>query len=189
MRDDRLGERAESLRLQRTRTVWLDEPIDDDAANVAMAKILFLQHLDREAEIRLVLDGSPGGSVAGALAIHDTLEYVSNPIATFGVGRIEGLSALLLSCGERGRRHVTAGAMLRLSLGVLLAGSEEGQLARIRRAMVDIFAARTGQDRSQIEAAADGEVSLDPDEARSFGLVDHVIEILPPYASPDQRHG
>src|SRR3954470_14310109 len=99
------GERAYDIysRLLKENIVFLGGAIDDQVANLVIAQLLFLQSEDPKKEIQLYVN-SPGGSVTAGLAIIDTMHHIKNPISTVCVGLAASMGAVILACGDKGRR-------------------------------------------------------------------------------------
>ena len=100
------GERAYDIysRLLKDRIVLLGTPIDDHVANLICAQLLFLESEDPEKEINFYIN-SPGGSVTAGLAIYDTMQYITAPVATLCLGQAASMAAVLLAAGEAGMRY------------------------------------------------------------------------------------
>ena len=99
------GERAYDIysRLLKDRIVFIGSPIDDNVSNLVIAQLLFLQAEDPERDIYLYIN-SPGGSVTAGLAIYDTMQYISNDVATICMGQAASMGAVLLAAGAKGKR-------------------------------------------------------------------------------------
>lgn len=178
-----LGARNYDLykRLLDSRIVFVGSAIDDALAKVANAQLLFLQHQDPKAEIRVYLD-SPGGSVTASLAIHDTMAVVRNDIATYCIGEAVGTAALLLSAGTKGKRFALVHS--RISLADIWggtafmekdAGAAEAEIARLRAAVFGAYAKHTGQSPESIANQHGTGRDIGPDEALRLGLIDSII--------------
>ena len=178
------GERVFDIysRLLRERIVFLGTPIDDDVANLIVAQLLFLQSEDPDKEIAMYIN-SPGGSPTGMFAMYDTMQYIGTPVATYCVGQAASAGAFLLASGTAGRRFALPNARVLLHQPH---GGVEGQSAdieihareivRIRRRADEILAEHTGQPVEKIGADTDRDFILTAEEAKAYGVVDHVIE-------------
>ena len=82
------------------RIVFLGSPIDDEVANHIVAQLLLLANRDQKKEISLYIN-SPGGSVTAGLAIYDTMQFVSCPVATTCIGQAASMGAVLLAAGTK----------------------------------------------------------------------------------------
>jgi ATP-dependent Clp protease protease subunit len=93
--------------LLENRIILLHGPIDgaNPGANPAdiIMKLLYLQSENRHKDIHLYIN-SPGGSVTGTLAIYDTMQILSCPVATYCVGLAASGAAILLAGGAKGKR-------------------------------------------------------------------------------------
>jgi ATP-dependent Clp protease, protease subunit len=181
------GERVFDIysRLLRERIVFLGTPIDDDVANLIVAQLLFLQSEDPDKEIAMYIN-SPGGSTTAMFAIHDTVQFLALPVATYCVGQAASAGAFLLATGTAGRRYALPNSRVLLHQPH---GGMEGQSAdleihareivRMRRRADEILAEHTGKPVETISANTDRDFILTPEEARDYGVVDHVIESVP----------
>jgi ATP-dependent Clp protease protease subunit len=177
------GERVFDIysRLLRDRIVFLGTPIDDDIANLIVAQLLFLQSEDPDREIAMYIN-SPGGSTTAMFAMYDTMQYLGTPVATYCVGQAASAGAFLLATGTAGRRFALPNARVLLHQPH---GGMEGQSAdleihareivRMRRRADEILAERTGQPVEKIAADTDRDFILTAEEAKAYGVVDHVI--------------
>ncbi len=176
------GERAYDIysRLLKDNIVFLGGPIDDNIANLVIAQLLFLQSEDPKKEISLYIN-SPGGSVSATLAIIDTMNYVKNDIATVCVGIAASGAALILAAGTKGKRSalVNSEVMIHQPLG-----GAEGQasdieisakhIVKMRATINKLLAKITGQSLAKIEKDVDRDFFMDAEEAKKYGIVDHV---------------
>ena len=92
-------------RLLKDRIIFLGESVNEHTANIIVAQLLFLQAEDAKKDIFLYIN-SPGGSVYDAMAIYDTMQFVTNDIQTIGIGMQASAAAFLLSSGAKGKRFV-----------------------------------------------------------------------------------
>ena len=178
------GERVFDIhsRLLRERIVFLGTTIDDDVANLVVAQLLFLRSEDPDKEIAMYVN-SPGGSTTAMFAMYDTVQFLGLPVATYCVGQAASAGAFLLATGSPGRRFCLPNSRVLLHQPH---GGMEGQSAdleihareivRMRRRTDEILAEHTGQPVERISADTDRDFILTPEEARAYGVVDHVIE-------------
>ena len=183
------GERAYDIfsRLLTDRIVFLGGPIDDETANLIVAQLLFLANEDPKADISLYIN-SPGGSVTSGLGIVDTMNFVPCEVATYIIGQAASMGSVIAASGAGGKRFTLPQAK-NLMHQPLLAGVLEGQatdleieakeMLRLRDLLFEIYATQTGRDASQIAADCDRNKWLDPEEMKSYGLVDEVLAHLP----------
>ncbi len=172
-------------RLLDHRIVVLGQQVDDEVANRVCAQMLLLAAEDPAADIALHIN-SPGGSVTAGMAVLDTMELVECDVATFAVGMAASMGQFLLTAGAPGKRHALPRASVLMhqpSSGVGGAESDiviqSERLARLKREMAEITARHTGQPVERIVADFDRDRWFTAEEARDYGLVDHVIGRLP----------
>jgi ATP-dependent Clp protease protease subunit len=177
------GERAFDIysRLLKERIVFLNTQVDDDVASVLMAQLLHLEAEDPEKNIALYIN-SPGGSSTSLFAIYDTMQYVRPDIATYCVGQAASAAAVILAAGTAGKRYALPNARVLIHQPH---GGMQGQSADLaiwaneilyeRRRVEEILAEHTGQLIEKIREDTDRDFILRAEEARRYGLVDHVI--------------
>ena len=181
-------------RLLMDRIVFIGTPIDDDVANVVIPQLLFLEADGPGKDIHLYIN-SPGGSVTAALAIYDTMQHVSAPVATICMGFAASAACFLLAGGAAGKRSALPHARIMMHQP---SGGGRGTAADIeivareilhtRRTINQLMARHTGQPVERIERDFDRDRFMGADEARAYGLVDHVIvrpgELVEPSQQP-----
>ncbi|MBN2563856.1 MAG: ATP-dependent Clp protease proteolytic subunit [Phycisphaerae bacterium] len=183
------GERSYDIysRLLKDRVVFLGGSIDDEAANVIIAQLLFLSNEDPKADINFYLN-SPGGSVSAGLAVYDTMQFLRCDVATYCVGMTASMAAILLCGGAKGKRFALPNARVLLHqpmIGGVMQGVatdlsiEAKEILRLREALYKILAKHTGADAKKIEKDCDRNLWLDPTEAMEYGLLDKVLEHQP----------
>jgi ATP-dependent Clp protease, protease subunit len=177
-------------RLLKDRIIFLQGVVDDDSANLIVAQILFLQFDDPKADIHLYIN-SPGGSVTAGMAIYDTMHYVTCDVATYCIGMAASMGATLLASGAKGKRHALphAEVMIHQVLGGARGPATDmlirtKNLLRTKRTMIEILAKHTGQPLERIEKDTDRDNFMSAKEAMEYGLVDQVLERLPPGQIP-----
>mgnify|MGYP001619318642 FL=1 len=178
------GERAYDIysRLLKERVVFLGGPIVDAVANTVIAQLLFLEHEDPKKDIKLYVN-SPGGSVSAALAIYDTMQYVKPDVSTICVGFAASAAAILLAAGEKGKRYALPNSEIMIHQ---VLGAAEGQavdikitadhIVHIREKVNKVFSKHTGQPLSKIERDTDRDFYMDALDAKTYGIVDHIIK-------------
>lgn len=178
------GERAFDIysRLLKERIIFLGEMIDDNVANLVIAQLLFLAAEDAKKEIKLYIN-SPGGSVTAALAIYDTMQFVSPDVTTVCIGQAASAAAVLLASGASGKRMSLPNARVMIHQ---VMGGVEGQvrdveiqtkeMVRIKHQINDILIKHTGQTIKKIETDTDRDFFMTPEEAKAYGLIDKVID-------------
>src|SRR5436305_8117850 len=173
-------------RLLKDRIIFLQGAIDDDSANVVVAQILFLQFDDPKADIHLYIN-SPGGSVTAGMAIYDTMHYITCDVATYCIGLAASMGATLLAAGKKGKRNALphAEVMIHQVLGGAQGSATDmlirtKHLLRTKQLMNEILARHTGQPLERVQKDTDRDYFMSAQEARDYGLVDHVLERVPP---------
>ena len=176
------GERAFDIysRLLRERVVFLGGEMDGDVANAVVAQLLFLEAESPERDIALYVN-SPGGDVTALFAIYDTMQAVRPDVATWCIGQAASAAAVLLAAGAPGKRHALphARVLLHQPHGGMRGQSEDirihaEEIVRQRRLMEEILARHTGKPIERIHEDLDRDFILGPDDAKAYGVVDHV---------------
>ena len=174
-------------RLLKDRIIFLGGPVNDDAANVIVAQMLFLANEESTADIHFYIN-SPGGSVSAGLAVYDTMQFVRPQVATYTIGMAASMGAILICGGAKGKRFVLPNSRLMLHqplIGGVLEGPatdlaiEAEEILRLRTRLYDIIAAHTNKDVKQIEKDCDRNKWLDASEAIDYGLADTLMERMP----------
>jgi ATP-dependent Clp protease protease subunit len=184
-RDGR-GERSYDIfsRLLKDRIIFIGSPVDDHVANIVTAQMLFLAMENKKLDINLYLN-TPGGSITAGLAIYDTIKYVSCDVSTVCVGQAASLGALLLAAGTKGKRYALPHA--RIMLHQPWGGAEGSasdislqakEILRLKKIINEILAKETKKPIEQIEKDADRDFFMSSQEAKEYGIIDEVIEIL-----------
>ena len=168
-------------RLLRERIIFLGSPVMDDMANAICAQLLLLAAEDPERDIWLYIN-SPGGSVSAGLAIYDTMQFVSNDVATVGLGLAASMGQFLLCAGTKGKRYATPHARVMMhqpsgGIGGTAAdiAIQAEQMMFTRRTLQERIAFHTGQTYEKIEEDSDRDRGFTAGEAREYGFIDHVI--------------
>jgi len=177
------GERSYDIfsRLLMDRIVFLGSAINDDVANIVIAQLLFLQADNPEKDIYMYIN-SPGGSVYAGLAIYDTMQYLSAPVNTYCMGIAASMGSFLLAAGTKGKRYSLPNSRIMLHQP---SGGSQGtaadieiqakEILYIRERLNEIYAERTGQPIEKIMDDLDRDRFMSPEEAKDYGLIDHVI--------------
>ncbi len=177
------GERAYDIysRLLKDRIVMLGTPIDDEIANLLIAQMLFLESEDPDKDINFYIN-SPGGSVTSGMAVYDTMQYIKPDITTVCLGQAASMGALLLAAGAGGKRYTLPNAriMIHQPMGGIQGQASDikiqaEEIIRLRAKLNQILAHHTGQDLKRIEKDTDRDFFMTGDEAREYGIIDHVI--------------
>ena len=170
-------------RLLRERIIFLGSPVMDDMANAICAQLLLLAAEDPERDIWLYIN-SPGGSVSAGLAIYDTMQFVSNDVATVGLGLAASMGQFLLCAGSKGKRYATPHARVMMhqpsgGIGGTAAdiAIQAEQMMFTRRTLQERIAYHTGQTYEKIEEDSDRDRWFTAEEAKEYGFIDHVITV------------
>jgi ATP-dependent Clp protease protease subunit len=178
------GERAYDIysRLLRDNVIILGTPIDDNVASLVIAQMLFLEAENPEKDIMLYIN-SPGGSVTAGLAIYDTMQYVKPDVQTICMGQAASMASVLMAAGAPGKRHALPNA--RFLLHQPWTSGMQGQasdieihakdLLRLKHRISEIYVKHTGQVLEKVERDTDRDFILEADEAKKYGLIDHVF--------------
>ncbi len=181
------GERAYDIfsRLLKERIIFLVGPVNDSVASLISAQLLFLESENPNKDIHFYIN-SPGGYVTSGLAIYDTMQYIRPEISTVCIGQAASMGSLLLAAGAKGKRFSLPNARIMVHQP---SGGAEGQAAdieihaleilRMRHRLNDIYVKHTGQTLEQIESALERDKFLDAHEAKTFGIVDEVVDSRP----------
>jgi ATP-dependent Clp protease protease subunit len=168
-------------RLLRERIVFLGSQVDDPIANQICAQLLLLSAEDPERDIFLYVN-SPGGSVSAGMAIYDTMQFVTNDVATVAVGLAASMGQFLLCAGAKGKRYATPHARIMMhqpSGGIGGTASDIAiqaeQMLYTKKVMQERIAFHTGQTIEAIERDSDRDRWFTADEARDYGFVDQVV--------------
>lgn len=166
-----------------SRIVRLEGEVDDELANRVVARLLLLADDEPSVDILLRIE-STGGSVAAGLAVYDTMRYIGCDVATCAVGLTAGMGQFLLTAGALGKRFAERDARI-VMVGVQGGGSADGggdepadaMREHTRRKVAEIAALHMGRDPEFVEAAwrARPQREFRPEEARVYGLIDHIL--------------
>jgi len=181
------GERAYDIysRLLKERINFLTGPIFDQVASLLCAQLLFLESENPKKDISFYIN-SPGGVVSAGLAIYDTMQYIRSDVATVCIGQAASAGSLLLMAGCKGKRYALPNAKVMIHQP---SGGFQGQATDIeihareilltRARLNDLYAQHTGQAVEVIADAMERDRFMSPEEAKTFGLIDEVVEKRP----------
>ena len=168
-------------RLPKDRIVLLGSEVNDAVASLICAQLLFLESQDPEKEIYLYIN-SPGGSVTAGMAIYDTMNYITPPIATVCMGRAASMGAFLLSAGQKGMRYALPNSQVMIHQPL---GGFQGQatdidihareILRMRETLNGLLAKHTGQPIEKIAQDTERDNFMTAEMAQAYGLVDKVL--------------
>jgi len=178
------GERSYDIfsRLLNDRIIFLSEEVNDTTASLIVAQLLYLEAQDPDKDIQFYIN-SPGGSVTAGMAIYDTMQYIKCDVATICVGMAASMGAFLLSAGTKGKRMALPNAEIMIHQP---SAGTQGQitdmaihlkrLETIKARMNRILAENTGKSVEEVTAACERDNFMSSEEAKSFGLIDRVLE-------------
>lgn len=177
------GERAFDIysRLLKERIIFLTGPIDDYISNLVIAQLLFLESENPEKDISIYIN-SPGGIISSGLAIYDTMQFVKPEVATLCVGQAASMGSLLLAGGAAGKRFALPNSRVMIHQPL---GGFQGQASDIeihakeilvmKQKVNEILAKHTGKTLKKIEQDTDRDNFLNADEAKSYGIIDDIL--------------
>jgi ATP-dependent Clp protease protease subunit len=167
--------------LLKDRIVVLGSEVEDDIANLIIAQLLYLEAQDEEKDIWLYIN-SPGGVITSGMAIYDTMQFIKPDVATTCMGLAASMGQFLLVAGAPGKRfslpharimmHQPSGGVRGQAADIAI---QAEQMMYVKRVMAERIAFHTGQTVEQIDADSDRDRWFTPDEAKSYGMIDHVI--------------
>ena len=178
------GERSYDIysRLMQDRIVLLGGEVNDESANLIVAQLLFLQAQDAKKEISMYIN-SPGGSVTAGLAIYDTMQFISCPVATYCIGQAASMGAVLLTAGAKGRRFSLPNSRIMIHQPW---GGAEGkasdieitarEILRLKDILNKILAKHSGKALEDVVKDTDRDHFMSAAEAKDWGLIDKVVE-------------
>jgi ATP-dependent Clp protease protease subunit len=179
------GERGMDIysRLLRERIIFLGTGIDDHVASLTIAQLIFLEAEDSEKDINMYIN-SPGGSVTAGMAIYDTMKFIKPDVATICVGMAASMGAVLLAGGAAGKRSSLPNSKIMIhqpwtqGIGGQVTDVEihAKELIKTRDSLYRILAEHTGKTVEQITKDCDRDYFLTAEEAKTYKLVDNIIE-------------
>lgn len=168
-------------RLLQNRIVVLGTEVDDVSANQIIAQLLYLEGQDDSKDIWLYIN-SPGGVITSGMAIYDTMQFIKPDVATICMGLAASMGQFLLCSGAPGKRYALPHARIMMHQP---SGGVRGQAADIaiqaeqihyiKKVMAERIAFHTGQTAEQIEADSERDRWFTPEDAKVYGIIDHVI--------------
>jgi len=180
------GERAYDIysRLLRDRVIFLGGVVDDDAANLVIAQMLFLSNEDAKNDIHFYIN-SPGGSITSGLAIYDTMRYLRCDVCTYCVGLAASMGAVLLLGGAKNKRYILPNSSVMLHQPLIhsqVIGPatdlqiEAEEMIRVRDRLYRIIGHHTSKDVKTIEKDCDRNYWMSAEQAVEYGIVDKILE-------------
>lgn len=177
------GERSMDIysRLLKDRIIFIGTPIDDGVANSVIAQLLFLQMEEPKKDIHLYIN-SPGGIVTGGMAIYDTINFLQCDVVTYCIGMAASMGTVLLAAGTKGKRFALPNSRVMLHQPSGGAGGQAADISiaakeilRWRKTLNETIARHTGKAADQIAKDSDRDYYMSAEEAKTYGLVDHVV--------------
>ena len=180
------GERSYDIysRLLKDRIIMLTEDVNHVTASSIVAQLLFLESEDPDKEISFYIN-SPGGSITDGMAIVDTMRYIKCPISTICIGMAASMGAVLLACGDKGKRFATPNSEIMIHQP-LISGGLSGQateikihadhILRTRSRLNTLLSEQTGQDLATIEKDTERDNYMLAEEALKYGLIDGILD-------------
>ena len=178
------GERAYDIysRLLKERIIFLTGQINDNVASLVTAQLLFLEAEDPKKEIYLYIN-SPGGLVTAGLGIYDTMQYVKPDISTLCIGQAASMGSFLLSAGKKGKRFSLPNSRIMVhqpSAGFQGQATDieihANEVLSLKKRLNEIYSKHTGKTVDEIKTALERDNFMTADSAKSFGLIDEVVE-------------
>ena len=178
------GERAFDIysRLLKERIIFVVGPVDDNMSTLICAQLLFLESENPKKDISMYVN-SPGGIVTSGLAIYDTMQYIKPDVSTVCFGQAASMGSLLLASGAKGKRYSLPNSRIMLHQP---SGGFQGQatdieihakeILELKSRLNEIYNKHTGKTTKEIEKALDRDNFLKPEDAKNFGLIDHVVD-------------
>ena len=179
------GERSYDIfsRLLNDRVIILSEEVNDTTASLVVAQLLYLEAQDPDKDISFYIN-SPGGSISAGMASYDTMQYINCDVSTICVGMAASMGAFLLQAGAPGKRMALPNAEIMIHQPLM--SGLQGQatdikihadhIIRMRKKLNSIMSQRTGQPLEIIERDTERDNFMTAEEAKTYGLIDKVIE-------------
>ena len=178
------GERAYDIysRLLKERIVFLVGPINDSAASLITAQLLFLESENPKKEIYLYIN-SPGGLVTSGLGIYDTIQYIKPEVSTLCIGQAASMASFLLAAGAKGKRFSLPNSRVMVhqpSAGFTGQATDieihAKEVLSLKKRLNEIYSKHTGKSVEEIKAALERDNFMTAENAKSFGLIDKVVD-------------
>jgi len=178
------GERAYDIysRLLKERIVFVVGPINDTVASLVTAQLLFLESEDPKKEISLYIN-SPGGLVTAGLGIYDTIQYIKPEVNTLCIGQAASMGSFLLAAGAKGKRFSLPNSRIMVhqpSAGFQGQATDieihANEVLSLKKRLNEIYSKHTGKSVEEIKKALERDNFMTPENAKSFGLIDEVVQ-------------
>lgn len=169
-------------RLMMDRIIFLGSQIDDYAANVIQAQLLFLDSSEPGKDISIYIN-SPGGSVYAGYGIYDTMQYIGSDVSTICTGVAASMASILLVAGAKGKRFALPHSriMIHQPLGGMQGQASDMEIAareilKVKKELYTILSEHSGQSFETIERDSDRDYWLTAPEALDYGMIDRVLK-------------
>ena len=178
------GERAYDIysRLLKERIIFLVGPVNDNVSTLITAQLLYLESESPKKEISFYIN-SPGGLVTSGLGIYDTMQYIKPPVSTLCIGQASSMGSFLLAAGEKGKRFSLPNARIMVhqpSAGYQGQATDieihAKEIMALKERLNKIYSKHTKKNESEIKKALERDNFMTPTEAKTFGLIDEVVE-------------
>lgn len=177
------GERSYDIysRLLKERIIFLVGQVEDHMANLVVAQLLFLEAENPDKDINLYIN-SPGGVITSGMSIYDTMQFIKPDVSTMCIGQAASMGAFLLNAGSAGKRFALPNSrvMIHQPLGGFQGQASDidihaREMLKIKHKMNEIMAKHSGQPIEKVSKDTDRDHFLSADEAKEYGLIDHVV--------------
>ena len=178
------GERAYDIysRLLKERIIFLVGTVNDNAASVIIAQLLYLESENPKKEISFYIN-SHGGLVTAGLGIYDTMQYIKPPVSTLCIGQASSMGSFLLTAGEKGKRFSLPNSRIMVhqpSAGYQGQATDieihAKEILSLKKRLNQIYSKHTKKSEDEIKKALERDRFMTPTEAKNFGLIDEVVE-------------
>ncbi len=178
------GERAYDIysRLLKERIIFLVGPVNDNVATLVTAQLLFLESENPKKEISFYIN-SPGGLVTAGLGVYDTMQYIKPPVSTLCIGQASSMGSFLLAAGEKGKRFSLPNSRIMVhqpSAGYQGQATDieihAKEILALKNRLNKIYSKHTKKSEEEIKKALERDNFMTPSEAKTFGLIDEVVE-------------
>ena len=178
------GERAYDIysRLLKERIIFLVGPVNDNVSTLVTAQLLFLESENPKKEISFYIN-SPGGLVTSGLGIYDTMQYIKPEVSTLCIGQASSMGSFLLAAGAKGKRYSLPNSRIMVhqpSAGYQGQATDieihAKEILLLKDRLNKIYSKHTKKNESEIKKALERDNFMTPEEAKSFGLIDEVVE-------------
>lgn len=177
------GERSYDIysRLLKERIIFMVGELTDQAANLIVAQLLFLESNDHEKDINLYIN-SPGGSVSAGMAIYDAMQFIKPSVSTLCMGIAASMGAFLLASGTKGKRFILPNARVMIHQPI---GKVKGQASDIeiqakeilylKNKLNNLLSLHTGKSEKCIAEDTDRDNFMSAEDAQIYGIIDKIL--------------